>query len=306
MPRSGHFTSFLTEEYMRYVMKNTESNRDAAKFAGVGYDTWARYAKEMIDVETGKSFFQIQREKWDNRELLTPEYQRKAVQRYAERQKKKAQGEYIPPKKVLLGPLLKGHHPEYTRKQLLEALRRHPEVLPKKCGRCGFDESNPRGFIPLRLDHINSNYRDHRIENLRWLCYNCYGLIKSVNPAKTLRWARMNNGKFAKKLEDSLKAEAAVIAYSKMKIRKEKPDGTVYWVTAPDIQKPEFALWTDEEIAEAIRNEAMGIVGETKERRLTVLRKLNDLLAEELGRLDGVSGEHEKIAEIQQSIDGDG
>jgi len=49
----------------------------------------------------------------------------------------------------------------------------------QKCGFCNLKEckwmmTNEIGPIPLELDHINGNNKDHRLENLRLLCPSCH------------------------------------------------------------------------------------------------------------------------------------
>ncbi len=46
----------------------------------------------------------------------------------------------------------------------------------QSCEECGWAKESPDGRIPLELNHINGNYTDNRIENLRILCPNCHSL----------------------------------------------------------------------------------------------------------------------------------
>ena len=48
-----------------------------------------------------------------------------------------------------------------------------------KCEQCGWAEKTADGYLPLELDHINSNRHDNQIENLRILCPNCHSLTKN-------------------------------------------------------------------------------------------------------------------------------
>lgn len=45
-----------------------------------------------------------------------------------------------------------------------------------KCEECGWAKTNEDGYLPLELDHINGDYHDNRLENLRILCPNCHSL----------------------------------------------------------------------------------------------------------------------------------
>ncbi|MDP3014825.1 MAG: HNH endonuclease [bacterium] len=49
-------------------------------------------------------------------------------------------------------------------------------LKPQYCEQCGWAKRTDDGYLPLELDHINSNRHDNRLENLRILCPNCHSL----------------------------------------------------------------------------------------------------------------------------------
>jgi len=57
-----------------------------------------------------------------------------------------------------------------------------------KCCLCGWGEMNKTTEkIPLEVDHIDGNYKNNEISNLRLLCPNCHSLTsnyKSLNKGK--------------------------------------------------------------------------------------------------------------------------
>ena len=50
--------------------------------------------------------------------------------------------------------------------------------IREKCDNCDMDEARVTDLKkPLKLDHIDGDLTNHRLENLRLLCHNCYFLM---------------------------------------------------------------------------------------------------------------------------------
>lgn len=62
------------------------------------------------------------------------------------------------------------------------------EVRGNKCEQCGWCEVNQHsGKVPIELEHIDGNFRNNHIDNLKLLCPNCHSLTKtykSLNKGK--------------------------------------------------------------------------------------------------------------------------
>lgn len=62
------------------------------------------------------------------------------------------------------------------------------QTYGEKCSKCGWAERNPfTDSIPIRLDHIDGNWKNCRPENFRFLCPNCDSL--------TTTYGSLNRGK---------------------------------------------------------------------------------------------------------------
>lgn len=150
----------LTEEQIRDAMRNSRSNKEAARWLDVQYKTYKKYASMYIDTETGKSLFDIH-------------YNRDGVgvrKGYGSKILKKEIDEWLT------------ENQKATEKRvamLKEALIRDGR-LGYECSACSYAEKRLTDMkSPILLSFANGNKTDWRIENLKWMCYNCafiYGL----------------------------------------------------------------------------------------------------------------------------------
>jgi hypothetical protein len=145
----------IPEKMIRYAMANTKSNRSAAEFLRVAYNTYKKYAKYYIDSDSGKSLFDLHK---NMRGLGI------------------SKGSMRPTAYKRLKEVIAGYCPDYPSIKLKERLVRE-SILEEKCNRCGFCERRILDYkIPLLMDWKDGDRTNHRLDNLQLLCYNCYYL----------------------------------------------------------------------------------------------------------------------------------
>jgi hypothetical protein len=60
--------------------------------------------------------------------------------------------------------------------------------IPRCCANCGYGEERVTdGKVPLLLDYVDGNRRNHLFDNLRMLCYNCWFQINGDLFGKAMR-----------------------------------------------------------------------------------------------------------------------
>lgn len=149
----------LTESDVRYAMDNSQSNMGASRFLKVSFPTYKKYAKMYIDKDTGKSLYDL------HKNVAGIGISRKTASKYFG--------------KKGLKEILEGKHPEYHGKRLKKRLIQEG-YRRECCEMCGFDERRITDFtVPLILIWEDGDKTNHKDENLKLICYNCFYLTQT-------------------------------------------------------------------------------------------------------------------------------
>ena len=160
----GGRTVYLTEPQIRRAMEFTRSNQQAASFLKVSFPTYKKYAKMFKDVD-GVPLFDKHRNQ-SGRGMIKPRED---------------------DRKFKLDDILLGKHPTYPKDKLFRRIIAS-NYIPEKCNNCGFHNKRATDLkMPLIMNHINGNNTDHRLDNIEFLCYNCYFLVVGNLNLATLR-----------------------------------------------------------------------------------------------------------------------
>lgn len=145
----------LTKAQVLEAMANSRSNEEAARWLGIHYRTWKKYAKMYKDDETGKTLFE--KHKNINGRGIPKNW---------------AHGHW----KKTLDELLTTNQPMGSKHILnLKDLLMKDGRMGFKCHTCGYSEKRLTDMkAPLILHFRNGLKSDWRIENLQWICYNCH------------------------------------------------------------------------------------------------------------------------------------
>ena len=155
-PGEGRPAFNISESEIRYAMENTKSCAAAARFLKVSYESFRKYAKLYTDSESGKTLFELHKNKPG-----------KGITRAF---KPRLRGKFG------LLDILEGKYPNYPHTRLKHRLIQNA-VFEEKCDSCGFCERRVNDYsVPLLLDWIDGDRTNHKKDNLRLLCYNCYYL----------------------------------------------------------------------------------------------------------------------------------
>lgn len=174
----------LTKEQILAAMARTKSNMAAARYLHVSFPHYKQYAKTYTDPETGKTLFELHLNQsgrgipkiYDYKNTNTPKI-RDVVE-----------GKVTPY--------------SWTPKKLKDKIIQDG-LLEEKCSRCGHTEKRALDLkAPLILHFKDGNKENFLLENLDFLCYNCYFLyVGNVLSGKQVN--KLENYTPGNKVEDT-------------------------------------------------------------------------------------------------------
>lgn len=144
----------LTKERILAAMAVTKSNRSAARYLNVNYGTYKKYARLYVD-ENGVQL----NKKHNNR-------QGKGIPKFLNNGKKE------PPLLDLITGKIDAYsfNPQKIKYRLIEE-----GYLKEECYNCGFHERRVLDYkMPIILNFRDKNKNNWNVDNLEFLCYNCY------------------------------------------------------------------------------------------------------------------------------------
>jgi hypothetical protein len=160
----------ITAEDIKNAIEHTKSGQQAARYLGIHYITYRKYAKMYYDID-GKSFF----EKRLNQSGV-------GIRKFQAKDK-------MYPMEDLLNNKFPDYHPTRLKSRLIAE-----GYLPEKCAHCGYHTIRPLdNKVPLILNFLDNNITNYKIDNLELLCYNCYFLLVGtpMNPFKVYNYPRL-------------------------------------------------------------------------------------------------------------------
>ena len=148
----------LTKEQILRAMRHTKSNMAAARYLGVSYIHYKKWAKFYEATEEGYANLHEQH--------LNPSG--KGIPKFL-----KGKGKEAPLIDIIEGRIdASSFKPEKLKYRLLQEGH-----LKEECSQCGFSERRVLDYkMPLLLNFKDSNKKNWKLDNLEMLCYNHYFL----------------------------------------------------------------------------------------------------------------------------------
>ena len=151
----GRKQKIITKEQLLNAMKMTKSNMSCARYLGISYMHYSRYAKSYIDEESGKTLFDLHKNQAG-----------KGIRKHL--------GGKDPDLKSLMDGEL--YVKSYNLNRYIDRLIQEG-YIEEKCNSCGFTEQRVHDYkSPLLIHFKDKNKENWRIENIELLRYNCYFL----------------------------------------------------------------------------------------------------------------------------------
>ena len=153
----GRPAKILKKEDIQRAMKMTRSNRAAARYLHVSFTHYKKYAKTFTDSETGKSLFDLHLNQAGKGIPKIFDYKTNEPKVRDVLEGKVAPYSWSPAK---------------LKKKIIQE-----GLIEEKCSRCGHTEKRAIDLkAPLIIHFKDGNKENFLLENLDFLCYNCYFL----------------------------------------------------------------------------------------------------------------------------------
>ncbi len=148
----------ISKEMCLAAMNKTKSVRAAARYLNCSYHHLKRYMKLYKDEESGKTLFDLHKNQ-----------QGKGIPKFL-----RASGKEPALLDIIEGRIdASSFSPDKLKYRLTTE-----GYLEECCGNCGFQEHRVTDHkVPLILHFKDKNKLNYRIENIQFLCYNCYFLF---------------------------------------------------------------------------------------------------------------------------------
>jgi len=148
----------LSEAVIRNAMRHTQSNFQAARYLNLTIETYRKYAKMYVDLESGKNLYELHKNNSG-----------KGI-------KKVSWKHDISVEKI--NEIMASESYRAVNFQKLKNRLIYEGILRMECYHCKHCEKRVVDYKqPLILNFIDGNKNNWQIENLRMLCYNCYFLF---------------------------------------------------------------------------------------------------------------------------------
>lgn len=148
----------LSEAVIRNAMRHTQSNFQAARYLNLTIETYRKYAKMYVDLESGKTLYELHKNNSG-----------KGI-------KKVSWKHDISVEKI--NEIMASESYRAVNFQKLKNRLIYEGILRMECYHCKHCEKRVVDYKqPLILNFIDGNKNNWQIENLRMLCYNCYFLF---------------------------------------------------------------------------------------------------------------------------------